>query len=479
MTTGGNEERETASAAQEGLRRTEQYWWAMLNAITEPAYLLDANGRFLAANSVGARRFWKRPEELIGLCAYDLFPPNVARKRRAKVEEVVRTGLPAFFQDEREGRVMDNTYYPALDDQGRVMAVAVFARDITEQKRSEEALARSEERYRTLAEASPDMIFVIGPDDRVAYVNGLAAQFVGKKPEDVVGQPRASLFPPPIAERQGRSLRQLFETGQPRVSEIEEQSPDRQAWLSTWLVPLKDGGGQVNAVLGVARDVTRSKQVEMALRQSQAHLQFLMTASPAVIYSFKAQKHSSGITFQGANFISGNLKAILGYETEELLNNPAGWFELVHPEDREIILNGNQVLYDRGSLVIEYRFRHKNGAYRWLHDEMKLQYRSENGFWEAVGAWFDVTERKGMQEALRETNQQLREERDKVKTLQKLVPICSYCKDIRDDQGFWQQVELYVREHTGAEFSHGICPECLRIHHPEVYEDMRINGQTE
>jgi hypothetical protein len=59
------------------------------------------------------------------------------------------------------------------------------------------------------------------------------------------------------------------------------------------------------------------------------------------------------------------------------------------------------------------------------------------------------------------------------------VPICSYCKDIRDDQGFWQQVELYVKEHTGAEFSHGICPDCLRVHHPDVYEDMRKAGETE
>jgi len=49
-----------------------------------------------------------------------------------------------------------------------------------------------------------------------------------------------------------------------------------------------------------------------------------------------------------------------------------------------------------------------------------------------------------------------------VKRLQGLLPICSYCKKIRDDQNYWQQVEVYVAEHSGAQFSHGICPECYQ-----------------
>ena len=51
---------------------------------------------------------------------------------------------------------------------------------------------------------------------------------------------------------------------------------------------------------------------------------------------------------------------------------------------------------------------------------------------------------------------------DQIKTLRGIVPICSGCKKIRDDQGFWQQVEVYVHDHTEAEFSHGLCPECLQ-----------------
>lgn len=59
---------------------------------------------------------------------------------------------------------------------------------------------------------------------------------------------------------------------------------------------------------------------------------------------------------------------------------------------------------------------------------------------------------------------------DHVKTLQGIIPICSFCKKIRNDKGYWDQVEEYIRKHSQAEFSHGICPECMRTHYPE-YDD--------
>jgi sigma-B regulation protein RsbU (phosphoserine phosphatase) len=54
-----------------------------------------------------------------------------------------------------------------------------------------------------------------------------------------------------------------------------------------------------------------------------------------------------------------------------------------------------------------------------------------------------------------------------VRTLRGIVPICSFCKKIRNDKGYWDLVEVYVKRHTEAEFSHGICPECLKKHYPE------------
>lgn len=64
--------------------------------------------------------------------------------------------------------------------------------------------------------------------------------------------------------------------------------------------------------------------------------------------------------------------------------------------------------------------------------------------------------------------EQLSQALEQVRTLRGIVPICANCKKIRDDAGYWQQVEVYVREHTEAEFSHGLCPECIRSLYPEM-----------
>ncbi|MCL4456245.1 MAG: hypothetical protein M1147_09785 [Nitrospirae bacterium] len=70
-------------------------------------------------------------------------------------------------------------------------------------------------------------------------------------------------------------------------------------------------------------------------------------------------------------------------------------------------------------------------------------------------------------EELKQGNEKLADTLVKIKTLRGLIPICSSCKKVRDDKGFWKQVEAYVSEHTDAEFSHGICPDCMKKLYPE------------
>ncbi len=75
-------------------------------------------------------------------------------------------------------------------------------------------------------------------------------------------------------------------------------------------------------------------------------------------------------------------------------------------------------------------------------------------------------ERKLAQEALEQKIEELEKALDEIKTLRGIVPICSNCKKIRDDKGFWQQVEIYVHEHSEAEFSHSLCPGCVKELYP-------------
>jgi PAS domain S-box-containing protein len=79
----------------------------------------------------------------------------------------------------------------------------------------------------------------------------------------------------------------------------------------------------------------------------------------------------------------------------------------------------------------------------------------------------DITDKKRVEQEREDLLQHLRQALADVKTLSGLLPICSGCKKIRDDQGYWQQVEIFIRRHSDAEFTHGFCPDCMRALYPE------------
>jgi len=125
------------------------------------------------------------------------------------------------------------------------------------------------ELYRSLVEASPDMIFIIGRDDRLEYINRIAAESLGHKPEDLIGKPRAQFFPSGPSQRQEQRISDVFESGKPLFIENYTPFKGRDLWLHTWLVPLKNESGEVTSVLGIARDITERKKIEESLRDSE------------------------------------------------------------------------------------------------------------------------------------------------------------------------------------------------------------------
>jgi CheY-like chemotaxis protein len=89
----------------------------------------------------------------------------------------------------------------------------------------------------------------------------------------------------------------------------------------------------------------------------------------------------------------------------------------------------------------------------------------------AMARFADMIELRRLNAELEARNQELQEALARVKTLRGLLPICASCKKIRDDQGYWQQVEVYLRQHSEAQFSHGICPDCAKKLYPQLFED--------
>ncbi len=147
----------------EALRESRETVRALLDATTETALLIDVDGGILALNEVAVERLRgvshgavrDERSELVGRNVFELFPPGMAERRKARNDAVIESGVPARFEDERDGRWMDNTIYPILDADGNVTKLAIFSYDITERKSAELALHRAWKKEQNRARLDP------------------------------------------------------------------------------------------------------------------------------------------------------------------------------------------------------------------------------------------------------------------------------------------------------------------------------------
>jgi PAS domain S-box-containing protein len=151
----------------------------------------------------------------------------------------------------------------------------------------------------------------------------------------------------------------------------------------------------------------------------------------------------------------------LGFTRQELMARP--FIEFVHPDDREATLNQNREVRKGGrALGFENRYLCKDGSYRWLRWNAAPD-AAQSVIYSVAR---DVTRSKQAEEEREQLVRELQAAVAEVTSLQAMLPICSYCKNIRDDENYWHSVEAYISTHTSTQFSHGICPACF----PNVVE---------
>jgi len=159
---------------------------------------------------------------------------------------------------------------------------------------------------------------------------------------------------------------------------------------------------------------------------------------------------------------------VLGYSMEELMARP--FIEFVHPEDRERTLRQNATVRGGGqAIAFENRYRCRDGSYRWFRWNATPDTTARTIYSVAR----DVTEQREAEEERERLLAELRAALSEVESLQEILPICSYCRKIRDDQDYWHTVEAYFAQHSSTRFSHGICPSCLNS---EVGPEFREEG---
>jgi PAS domain S-box-containing protein len=126
--------------AEEALRESELKLSALINAADESILLFGLDGTVLSANTTAARRIGMSVDEILGRKAVGLIPARLAKSRQKRVDEVIRTRKPVYFEDERAEIIFEHSIYPVQDKTGAISAIAIFSRDVTERRRAEEEL---------------------------------------------------------------------------------------------------------------------------------------------------------------------------------------------------------------------------------------------------------------------------------------------------------------------------------------------------
>ena len=169
---------------------------------------------------------------------------------------------------------------------------------------------------------------------------------------------------------------------------------------------------------------------------------------------------------------SPSCERITGYHPEEFLNNPKLITEIVHPEDSSIVVNHLDLTDSDDHHAVDFRIFTHSGQERWIEHRSQPVFGDDGRWLGRRASNRDITYRKQVEEEKSSLIIELQNALAQVKKLSGFIPICSSCKKIRDDKGYWRQVEEYVSEHSEALFSHGICPDCIRKLYPEIADEV-------
>ena len=161
---------------------------------------------------------------------------------------------------------------PLFDKKGNVIGAIESIRDISEKESTEKRLGESIERYRTLAESSHDIIYIIDKDDRIVYLNTITSIRLGYPKKDIIGRFRSHFFHETPVDNQKKSIEKVFSSGESLRIESRMTLKDDNTWQDTLYIPLKNYDGEVIEVMAVARDVTERHEAEKTSRQSYDEL---------------------------------------------------------------------------------------------------------------------------------------------------------------------------------------------------------------
>jgi PAS domain S-box-containing protein len=429
--------------------------------VNEAELVVALDGQILAVNDRAAALYgWSRAELAERIIA-DLRAPGTLPSVDTQLQRAAAEGV----RFETEHRRRDGTIFP-VEVSSRSFVVGgqrylhTLVRDLSEQR-------RQDERLRLLAGITTrmsDAVIVTDAVLRIVEATGNAPAIYGFTREELVGKRLLHDFAIAFPEGDEAEVRRKLEAGEELRTRMRARRKDG-VWIDadTLASPQHDARGRVTGWLSVARDVSERAAASRALRESEARTRSL--AEGVVSHDVDGR------------IVDCNEAAeqILGLRRAQLEGRDS-----MDPSWRTVHEDGSPFPGEEHPAMVTLRTgepqRHvimgvhqPDGALRWISiSSVPLRLSPELAPQGVVTTFTDVT---ALKRAIVEQERlvgELREALHQVKTLSGLLPICMFCKKIRDDHGEWKRVEQYLSARTDATFSHGLCPTCEEQHYPEV-----------
>jgi PAS domain S-box-containing protein len=372
--------------------------------------------RIVYANHEVARMTGFSAEELVGQSPVVLLGFDEEPGRRRSMEEGLDRGeFPegelACTRKDGERYVLHWRVGPVRDPDGALIYYVAFLRDVTveaaERERLQEAqdrIAREHAYYRTLVEHSLDTMTLIDGEGKIRYESPSFGHFLGYDTGALVGVSAFDIVHADdldaVASALSRATHDVGE-GTTLVRARLRHRDGTWRWVEA-VANNKLDDPSIAAIVVNLRDISHRVAAEEALRETEQRYRTLIEQLPAVTYIWEVdpQPGPDPLYYQSPQIVD-----LLGYTSAEWNEDPDGWMNIIHPDDREWVLEANARCEETGEpLLAEYRYLHKDGHSVWVHDEAILLNRRDDGRpWLFQGVMFDISERVAAHAALAES----------------------------------------------------------------------------
>jgi PAS domain S-box-containing protein len=271
----------------------EQYFLTnLLEKDTDHIYFKDLQGRFLLASRSLVTLFGVEDSaDVIGKTDFDFFDEEHARQAYLDEQEVIRTGQPLHKEEKETWPDRPETWVstqkiPLYDEKGKIVGTFGISQDITARKIAEINLEEQKIFLETLINIVPDRIYVKDIQGRKIISNKEDWQVSGGKSEqDVLGKTDFETYPPELAKKYWANDRAVLDSGIPIINQ-EEPGLDTEGnpvWISSTKIAIKDSKGRVTGLVGIGRDFTNQKKIELEILRQKEFLDAVTSNSPVAI----------------------------------------------------------------------------------------------------------------------------------------------------------------------------------------------------